>query len=68
MRHEPVFLLSVIGPTGWGECGGMVSSEPIVEAMGFAPAMISLRKEAEVEEGFRGVGGNGEWSGHEREG
>ena len=40
----------------------MVWSEPIVEAMGFAPAIINLRKEAEVGEGFRNVivqyGGN----------
>ena len=42
-----------------GENGGIIASEPEVRAMGFTPAMISVREKAEVEEGGGGEGGSG---------
>jgi hypothetical protein len=42
-----------------GESGESITSEPKVIVMGFAPALISFRKDNEVQEGPRGEGGSG---------
>jgi proteasome assembly chaperone (PAC2) family protein len=41
-----------------GEGSGIISSEPKVIAMGFAPSLISLRKNTEVEERSGGERGS----------
>jgi hypothetical protein len=46
----------LLGPLA-EERGGAISSEPKMEAMGFAPAMIGFREESEVDEGCWGEGG-----------
>jgi hypothetical protein len=42
-----------------GESGRMIAGKPKMRTMSFAPAMISFRKETEVEKGFGGEGGSG---------
>jgi hypothetical protein len=45
-----------LGPRMAGERGGVISSEPKVIVMGFVPALISTRKNTEVEERSGGKG------------
>ena len=60
MRGEAdkkVLAKDLLGPMA-GVGGGIISSEPKVIAMGFAPALISFRANTEVEESAGGEGGS----------
>jgi hypothetical protein len=48
----------LLGPMA-GESGEIIWSEPEVIVMGFAPALISFRKDTKVQDGPGGEGGSG---------
>jgi hypothetical protein len=54
--NKKVMAKDLLGPMA-GEGGGIISSEPKVIAMGFAPALISFRKKTEAQKGPGGEGG-----------
>jgi hypothetical protein len=54
---KKVLAKDLVGPMA-GVGGGIISSEPKVIAMGFAPALISFRENTEVEESSGGEGGS----------